>query len=55
MCSSMSEKEIAKAMGVKQSTVKAMKYRLYIRYQIFDGCKRVKLAVARTKELECLS
>lgn len=45
--------EIADRLGIKRRTVKAAFNRLFIKFQIWDGVKRVKLAViCYRKELE---
>ena len=43
-------KEIAKELGIKQCTAKAHLNRLYMKYRITSGIKRVKLAVMLYRE-----
>lgn len=40
-----SRKEIAKALGISEDTARAYLHRLYIKFGIDEGDKRVKLAV----------
>lgn len=45
-----SNKEIGDKLGIKGRTAKAYLNRLYLRYGIYDGIKRVKLAIILYRE-----
>jgi DNA-binding NarL/FixJ family response regulator len=47
--------EIADKLGMELRTVKAHFNRMFLRFQIFDGIKRVKLAVVLYREQQTSS